>query len=230
MTETTKETTIYPINLILDIFNVESECENIPADIEGTVDYIISRFDKRVQRVIIGRYKEGKTCEQIGKELGVTRERIRQIETRALRQMRNPKCRKLLSLGIAEYIAQIRISATESSASKQISAATEVIKIVADRLSKITGDDEISVMMEKKLQDSRLALTISDLELSARTYNCLSRAGLRTVYDILNCGDLSKVRNLGERCLEEITQKIRDLGFDYEINASRSKRVTSDTF
>lgn len=216
MQDTTKETTIFPINLILDIFNEESECENIPADIEGTVEYIISRFDPRVRKVILGRYKEGKTYEQIGNEFGVTRERIRQIEARALRQMRHPKCRNLLSIGIAEYIAQIRINAAESSANKQISAATEVIKIVADRLSKITGDDEISVMMEKKLLNSHLALTINDLELSVRTYNSLSRAGLRTVEDILNCGDLSKVRNLGQRCLEEITQKIRNLGFEVE--------------
>lgn len=217
MLDTTKETTLFPINLILDIFIAESECENIPADIEGTVEYVISRFDPRVQTVILGHYKEGKTYEQIGKELGVTRERVRQMEARSLRQMRNPKCRALLSLGVAEYISQIRITATESSANKQISAATEAIKIVADRLSKITGDDEISVMMEKKLMNSNLTLTIAELELSVRTYNALSRAGLKTVEAILNYGDLSRVRNLGERCLAEITQKIRDLGFDISI-------------
>lgn len=214
MRETTKETTIFPINLILDVFNTESECENIPADIEGTVWYIISRFDTRVQRVIIGRYKEGKSYEQLGKELGVTRERVRQMEIRSLRQMRNTRCRVLLSLGFAEYIAQIRLTAAESSANKQISAATEVIRIVADRLSKITGDDEISAMMEKKQLNSHLALEIGDLELSVRTYNALSRAGLRTVENILNCGDLSRIRNLGQKSLEEITQKIRDLGFE----------------
>lgn len=209
-----KEATIFPINLMLDIFYEENKCGNFPADLEGTIWYIISRFDKRVQEVIIGRYKDGKSYEQLGSELGVTRERIRQIETRAIRQMRNPKCRALLSTGIAEYISQIRITAAESSANKQISAATEVIKIVADRLSKITGDDEISVMMKKKQMNSHLALEIGDLELSVRTYNSLSRAGLRTVEDILNCGDLSRVRNLGQRSLAEITQKIRNLGFE----------------
>lgn len=212
-----KEETSFPLNLILDISHEDEWCENFPTDIEGTVDYIISRFDKRVQRVINGRYKEGKTYEQLGNELRVSPERIRQIKVTTLRQMRRPKCRTLLSLGFAEYIAQIRIQAAEKSANKQISAATEVIGLIADRLSKLTGDDELSVMLEKKLQDSRLALTIDYLELSVRSYNCLRRAGLKTVYDIINCGDLSKVRNLGQRSLEEITQKIRDLGFEVNV-------------
>lgn len=212
-----KEATIFPINLMLDIFYEENECGNIPADAEGTIWYIISRFDKRVQDVIIGRYKDGKSYDQLGNERGVTRERIRQIETRALRQMRNPRCRKLLSLGIAEYIAQIRIDAEESSANKQISAATEVIKIVADRLSKITGDDEISVMMEKKELKRRRTITTDNMGLSVRTFNVLARAGLYTVGDILNYGDLRNVQNIGQKSLDEITQKIRDLGFEINI-------------
>ena len=72
----------FPINLILDITNEEDEniCGgNFPADIEGTVEYIISRFDPRVRKVIFGRYKEGKTYEQLGNELGLSPERIRQI-------------------------------------------------------------------------------------------------------------------------------------------------------
>lgn len=212
-----KEATFFPFNLLLDIFYEENKCGNFPADIEGTVWYVISRFDKRVQEVIIGRYKDGKSYDQLGGELGVSRERIRQIETRAIRQMRNPKCRNLLSIGIAEYISQIRINAAESSANKQIAAATEVIKIAADRLSKITGDDEISVMMEKELQKSRRTIGIDDMGLSVRSFNILARAGLKTVDDILNYGDLRNVRNIGQKILDEITQKIRNLGFEINI-------------
>lgn len=209
-----KEATIFPVNLMLDIFYEENKCGNFPADIEGTIWYILSRFDRRVQEVIIGRYKDGKSYDQIGNELGVTRERIRQIEIRALRQMRNPKCRALLSTGIAEYISQIRITAAESSANKQIAAATEVIKIASDRLSKITGDDELAVMMEKELLKSRRTIGIDDMGLSVRSFNILARAGLRTVDDILNYGDLRNVQHIGEKCLDEITQKIRNLGFE----------------
>lgn len=210
-----KETTIFPFNLVMDVLHEENG--NFPADIDGTVDYVISRFDDRVQRIIVGRYKEGKSHEQLGNEFGVTRERIRQIETMALRRMRHPKCRDLLSMGIAEYIAQIRISAAESSANKQISAATEVIKIVADRLSKITGDDEFTVMFTKQEIESRKNLELYDIGLSMRSRNVLYRAGIKTVGDILDYGDLRTIKNMGERSIEDITRKIRELGFEITV-------------
>lgn len=212
-----KEAMIFPINLMLDIFYEENKCGNFPADLEGTVWYIISRFDKRVQDVIIGRYKDGKSYDQLGSEFGVTRERIRQIETKALRQMRTPKCKELLSIGIADYISQMRISTAESAVSKQISAATEVFKIVADRLAKITGDDEVAVMMEKERLNSRRTITTDNMGLSVRTFNVLARAGLRNVDDILNFGDLRNVQNIGQKSLDEIVQKLRNLGFEISI-------------
>lgn len=212
-----QDTTIFPINLMLDIFYEENKFGNFPADLEGTVWYIISRFDKRVQDVIIGRYKDGKSYDQLGSEFGVTRERIRQIETKALRQMRTPKCKELLSIGIADYISQMRISTAESAVSKQISAATEVFKIVADRLAKITGDDEVAVMMEKERLNSRRTITTDNMGLSVRTFNVLARAGLRNVDDILNFGDLRNVQNIGQKSLDEIVQKLRNLGFEISI-------------
>ena len=60
-------------------------------------------------------------------------------------------------------------------------------------------------------------LDLELLELSVRSYNCLRRAGLKKVEDILNLGDLSKIPNLGQKSLDEIVQKIRDLGFEINI-------------
>lgn len=207
-----KEATIFPINLLSEIFL--DEIVTYPADIDGTVGYVISRYDERVQKVILGRYKDGKSYGQLASELGVSPERARQIATKALRQMRSSKCRKFLSAGIAEYISQIRISAAENALNGQISEATEVIKLFADRISKITGDDELAVMIEKQEAESRRQLSIDEIGLSVRSFNILKRAGLHTVGDILHCGDLSTVQHMGERCLAEITQKIRNLGFE----------------
>lgn len=207
-----KEAAIFPINLLSEIFLDEDV--TYPADIDGTVTYIILRFDERVQKVIFGRYKEGKSYGQLATELGVSHERARQIASKALRQMRSSKCRAFLAAGIAEYISQIRISVAESYASKQISEATENIKIVADRLSKLTGDDILSVILEKQAAESRRKLTIDEIGLSVRSFNILKRAGLHTVSDILHCGDLSMVQHMGEKSIAEITQKIRNLGFE----------------
>lgn len=53
------------------------------------------------------------------------------------------------------------------------------------------------------------------MNLSVRTYNCLKRAGINTVGDLLNKtrDDFAKIRNLGQRSTEEVISKLNDLGF-----------------
>ena len=54
-------------------------------------------------------------------------------------------------------------------------------------------------------------IPIERLKLSVRSYNCLKRADLNTVEDILKRGTLEGIRNLGPRCIEEIEDRIREL-------------------
>ena len=53
-------------------------------------------------------------------------------------------------------------------------------------------------------------------DLSVRSFNCLKRAGINTVEDLINKSedDMMKVRNLGRKSLEEVIQKLNNLGFD----------------
>ncbi|MCR4760546.1 MAG: hypothetical protein K5705_09830 [Oscillospiraceae bacterium] len=60
--------------------------------------------------------------------------------------------------------------------------------------------------------DKLLDVTIEELELSIRSFNCLKRVGIHTLGDILMHGDLSDIRNLGRRGVEEVTQKLREMG------------------
>lgn len=55
---------------------------------------------------------------------------------------------------------------------------------------------------------------IENLDLTMRSYNCLKRAGIRTIGDLLNFTyyDLIKIRNLGRKSMKEILDKIHDLG------------------
>lgn len=64
--------------------------------------------------------------------------------------------------------------------------------------------------------DSSVIVDIEDLNLSVRSYNCLKRAGLTTVDQILekNWDEMCKVRNLGRKSLEEIILKLTELGYD----------------
>ena len=60
-------------------------------------------------------------------------------------------------------------------------------------------------------------MTIEDLELSVRSFNCLKRAGISTVEDITNMTEpeMMKVRNLGKKSLDEVTAKLHSLGLDF---------------
>ncbi len=78
------------------------------------------------------------------------------------------------------------------------------------------ADQSILVAKEEDDQKKILDMSVSELELSVRSTNCLKRANINTVGD-LTCRthrELSKVRNLGNKSLEEIIQKIEDLGLN----------------
>jgi DNA-directed RNA polymerase subunit alpha len=61
-----------------------------------------------------------------------------------------------------------------------------------------------------------LEMTIEELDMSVRAFNCLKRAGIHTVEDLINRSeeDMIKVRNLGKKSLEEVIQKLQSLGFE----------------
>ena len=61
-----------------------------------------------------------------------------------------------------------------------------------------------------------LEMTIEELDMSVRAFNCLKRAGIHTVEDLINRSeeDMIKVRNLGKKSLEEVIQKLQSVGFE----------------
>lgn len=76
------------------------------------------------------------------------------------------------------------------------------------------ANNEILVARQEDKQQKVLEMTINDLELSVRSTNCLKRANINTVEDLIRKTDreLGKVRNLGQKSLEEVKQKLVDLG------------------
>jgi DNA-directed RNA polymerase subunit alpha len=73
---------------------------------------------------------------------------------------------------------------------------------------------EIMVEKDDKGKEKALEMTIEELDLSVRSFNCLKRAGIDTVEDLINRSeeDMIKVRNLGRKSLEEVIQKLASLG------------------
>ncbi len=78
------------------------------------------------------------------------------------------------------------------------------------------------VIVEKEEDESVkvLELSIDELELSVRSYNCLKRAGINTVEELTNKSqdDMMKVRNLGRKSLEEVVAKLKELGLTLKSN------------
>ncbi len=75
---------------------------------------------------------------------------------------------------------------------------------------------EIMVEREETKKEKVLEMTIEDLDMSVRSFNCLKRAGIDTVEDLTNRTeeDMIKVRKLGKKTLEEVIQKLHSLGLD----------------
>ncbi|HHY74338.1 MAG TPA: DNA-directed RNA polymerase subunit alpha [Bacillus bacterium] len=93
-------------------------------------------------------------------------------------------------------------------------------KILTEHLNIFVGltdeaqNAEIMVEKEEDQKEKVLEMTIEELDLSVRSYNCLKRAGINTVQELANKTeeDMMKVRNLGRKSLEEVKAKLEELG------------------
>ena len=84
-------------------------------------------------------------------------------------------------------------------------------------LSETAKNTQVMIEKEENKKEKVLEMSIEDLELSVRSFNCLKRAGIATVEDITNMTEqeMMKVRNLGKKSLDEVTFKIHSLGLDF---------------
>ncbi len=105
-------------------------------------------------------------------------------------------------------------------------AVSLAAKVLSEHLSLFIDLSEnakmAEVMVEKEDDEKEkvLEMSIDELELSVRSYNCLKRAGINTVEELCNKTpeDMMKVRNLGRKSLEEVLAKLKELGLS--LNAS----------
>ena len=89
----------------------------------------------------------------------------------------------------------------------------DLLRMFVD-LSDEAKNTEIIVEKEENQKEKVLEMTIEELDLSVRSYNCLKRAAINTVEDLINKSeeDMMKVRNLGRKSLEEVINKLYGLG------------------
>ena len=89
---------------------------------------------------------------------------------------------------------------------------------------KLSEDDGIEWLMpeieEQNKKEKVLEMTVEELDLSVRSYNCLKRAGINTVQELAgkSMDDMMKVRNLGKKSLEEVERKLKELGLALKLS------------
>lgn len=210
------ESATYPENLLLAVFDTKEydmfdkrQVRFFPTDddvVKG-IEYVLSTLTEREQKVIKFRYEDNLKLEDAGKALGVTRERVRQIEVKVLRKMRHPKYAGYLLYGIRGYNVRNRKKASMHilyEAENAEKKAREIYKSI-DGLKK----DEVFADHYDNADKNEIA--IDELELSVRSYNCLKkRGGITTLGELHDLIDkkgeegLLGIRNLGRKSQKEV--------------------------
>lgn len=186
------ETRGYPQNLYAAVFGIikdeEIECL-IPYDVNETLNSVLSVLPAIEQFVLIKRYKEKKTLQEIAEMNGKTRNEVRLVEAKALRKLRHPMYARRLKFGDSQYencLTELQIAINQS-----VADATRY----AD------------------------AVLIEELGFSTRLYNCLKRGGIDSLGDILLAPpeELATIRNFGRKAALELIEKLDKNGVNYAM-------------
>ena len=129
------------------------------------------------------------------------------------------------NVNVASYDKlEIEVTTNGSISAKEALAIASKMMIehleVVVELSEKASTSNYMIEAEDEAQNRRLEMTIDELDLSVRSYNCLKRAGLNTVAELTAKSeeDMIKVRNLGRKSLKEIKEKLEDLGLGFRKN------------
>lgn len=198
---TIKDADAYPANLVMTILNdgchygwfFKFDYKKIVADFDKNYAYVKEKFPltENEDKAMMGTYRDGKTLAEIGKEIGLTRERVRQIVQRAVRKLGSPVRRDVIIVGMDE-----------------VEKREDAVAAYRKKTALMTGEP------------GDYCEDIDEMDLSVRSTNCLKRAGIITINDLVsyiskNGGNyecLSKIRNLGKRCENEIISKMAVFG------------------
>lgn len=187
-------------------------------DFEEAYEIVTDKaLSPRQQRVIYLKYREDYTYEEIGKELGITRERARQLVLKALSKLRHPRYADYFIYGVegakAKYstkeiqsqIATLQLALNKAKRQYEelihntntlTSLIDKVRSAVADKnISEETGEELIGLLkeagkiieVEGPAETLSLDTPIEVLSLSVRSYNCLRRNNIKTIGELVAC-------------------------------------------
>lgn len=208
--------TEWPVNLVMALGLLsEDPLEHRADESELLLAMNFGLLTERERQVLMLRYYRQMTLEDCGKVIGTQRERVRQIEAKALRKLRHPKCSYILIHGSKAYLDK-RI---EDGINEQLEwCRNELENAYKQKIAEMSREKAAEIVERNSSE-----MTIEEIGLSIRPYNCLTRAGLKTVGDLLtkcpSMGQAMKIRNLGRKSLEEVSYRLmRDYGIKWPVD------------
>lgn len=188
----------------LQKIDIRTNWKQIPPNADWVIERCLSCLTEREAEVVADRVVRNLTFEEIGKEMGVTRERIRQIEAKAHRKLRRQLWAAMrYAPGYEEEIQKIREKHEKLILDEAIA-----------RYKATLEEEDIEPLVKKKANEmlGKIAIPIEELDLSVRAYNCLKRSGINTVNQLQkkNANDLMKIPCLGQNTLREIMAKLEE--------------------
>lgn len=173
---------------------------------------MLDTLTEREKAIIISRFKDKKTLQVIGESNGVSRERVRQIEAKALRKLRHPtRTWNLKTITIAEHNKALEnIMSLENENQRLINKYNKLVEAVktGKAISKLTKEEVTNIYN----------MPIEELGLSVRAYNCLYRAGILDLGKLLELKieELVMLRNLGVKTANEIIYTVESRGYKFK--------------
>lgn len=206
---------------------------------EAGLRMVIDSLSEREREFVFLYYRDGMSLDAIGKERGITRERVRQIVAKAVRKMRHPSRRRLIECGPHFVAEESEYKRRREDLDRKTAILDEEEEKLVERLKKVsearlclqanglwyqglTADapaPNAEPASKYSLYRPITTMPLEAMDLSVRSYNCLKRKELHTlglVMEVARTGGLVNVRNLGRKSLTEILNRIRVItGDDY---------------
>lgn len=199
----------FPFNLAFAITGEEETALQVN---QYNLIKILDTLTEREKAIIISRFKDKKTLQAIGESTGVSGERIRQIEAKALRKLGHPtRTWYLKTITINEHNKALEtIMNLEAENHRIINKYNKLVEDIktGKAISKLSNEEVTNIYNMK----------IEELGLSVRAYNCLYRAGIKGLGNLLELKveELTKIRNLGAKTADEIIYTVESCGYKFK--------------
>jgi DNA-binding CsgD family transcriptional regulator len=201
----------WPYNMLIKAYIIDGTEPLSDKQLSG-LEKAMECFTEREALAVKLYFKEEMTLDEVGKEMGITRERVRQVIARALRKLRHPTRQNLIVYGedfrnLNSYLKHLY------EVKNEIEELEAYIEDHKDTYTELVKEDASFCMND---------ISIDELDLSVRSFNALKRKGIKWASDaakLVNSGEIVKVRNLGRKSYLEIAEKLKEKGFNVEVTA-----------